>query len=159
MKRGDLLFLDTNIFLSATDASRAEHTSCRSILERAIVAGLHPVISGQVVREYLVVATRPVANNGLGLRPSTALDNVSEFQTCAHLLPESVEVTRHLLALLKSANLSGKRIHDANIAAVMIIHGVTTIATANIDDYAGLPGVTSRTPTDTLFTIDALMAG
>jgi predicted nucleic acid-binding protein len=159
MTRGDLLFLDTNILLSATDASRAEHGICRSILERAIVAGVHPVISGQVVREYLVVATRPTANNGLGLPPPTALENIHEIRTRAHLLSEPAEVTRHLLEMVESANLSGKRIHDANIAAVMIVHGVTTLATANGDDYTSLPYVSCRTPADTLRAIDALMAG
>lgn len=66
MTRGSTLLLDTNVLLSATDRSRNSHASCTELFELLPAAGVHPVTIGQVLREYLVVATRPVEVNGLG---------------------------------------------------------------------------------------------
>ena len=44
--------------------------------------GLSPssIRSSQVLREYLVVATRPHQNNGLGIQPDDALANLDELR-------------------------------------------------------------------------------
>jgi len=157
MTRGDLVFVDTNVLLSATDRSREDHTVCKNLIESAVASGIHLVASGQVFREYLVVATRPVAGNGLGLPPSDAVANVRTFQSYVHLLPEQEEVSHMLAKIVDATEIRGKRIHDANIAATMRVHRVTVVATANTSDYADLPEVHPLTPTETFQEIRALM--
>lgn len=46
-----------------------------SVINGWPVRGTTLYTSGQIVREYLSVATRPAAQNGLGLTVSDALDN------------------------------------------------------------------------------------
>ena len=57
---GELLLDDTNVFLSATDRSRKHHAEARELLQAAGAGKAILAVSGQIIREYLVVATRPV---------------------------------------------------------------------------------------------------
>ncbi len=50
---GDVLFLDTNVLLTATDSSRPEHRDAMRLLNEAGGRGLHLAVSGQIFREYL----------------------------------------------------------------------------------------------------------
>jgi hypothetical protein len=54
-----------------------------------------------VIREYLVVATRPTAANGLGLRVTDTIENVREFRRSMRLLAEEKPVLPTLLGLLR----------------------------------------------------------
>ena len=58
------IFVDTDVLLAATTPARAEHAAAKAFLE----SGAALVSSGQVVREYIAVGTRPPESNGLGLR-------------------------------------------------------------------------------------------
>ena len=133
---GDILFADTNVLLTATDESRPQHRSAGRLLSEAGARGLHLAASGQILREYLVVATRPVDANGLGLQVRDAAANVSEFLRCLHLYDETEEVSRRLRQLGLTYGLHGKRLHDANIVATMAVHGIRALVTQNPDDFA-----------------------
>jgi predicted nucleic acid-binding protein len=41
-----------------------------------------------------------------------------------------------LLVLLGEVSCAGKQVHDANIVATMLVHGIDTIATMNAAGYA-----------------------
>jgi predicted nucleic acid-binding protein len=90
-----------------------------------------------VIREYLVVATRPTAVNGLGLPLSDALANVGEFRKTVRLLPEERPILPAFLRLLAAANCVGARIHDAHLVATAVVHQVRTIASLNPGDLLG----------------------
>lgn len=141
MTRGDLLFLDTNILLSATVDSRPDHHPCRELFRAAPASGVHLVTIPQVFREYLAVATRPREGNGLGMSTDDALHNVGSFRTRVHLLAEAEEIAGELVDLIRRLAISGKRIHDANLIAAMRVHRVHTLITANLDDFARFEGV------------------
>ena len=132
---GDVVFVDTNVFLGATDESRPYHKQAYRLLSIAGPRGYHLAMSGQIVREYLVVATRPVAQNGLGLATFDALANVQQFRQRVVLWPETEQVAARLLDLVRQHSLSGKRIHDANVVATMIVQGVDTLVSENVDDF------------------------
>jgi hypothetical protein len=93
------------------------------------------VFPAQVVREFLVVASRPVAVNGLGMSLSDALDNVREFRRVIRLLPEEKPILPTLLSLLSEIPCEGKRIHDAHIVAAAVVHRVGTVSTLNLSDF------------------------
>jgi predicted nucleic acid-binding protein len=115
----DVLFADTNVFLAATDRSRPMHASARKLLEEAARGDRHVALSGQVVREYLVVATRPVGVNGLGLLTEDALANIDVFTRPPFQFCDETEiVSQRLQKLIRDHGLAGKRIHDANIVAL-----------------------------------------
>lgn len=128
-------FVDTNILLAATSSSRPFHGAALGALERGFADGIL-VLSGQVVREYLAVATRPVENNGLGLAIPLALENVAQFLERAECLEEDQAVTRRFLALLQTVPSQGKQVHDAHIVATMLAHGVERLLTLNPKDFS-----------------------
>lgn len=69
------LLVDTNILIEATDTRRRFHGDATALIDA--VGAL--VFSAQVIRECLVVATRPVNVNGLGMSLHEALENLPAF--------------------------------------------------------------------------------
>ncbi|MDA0349602.1 MAG: type II toxin-antitoxin system VapC family toxin [Verrucomicrobia bacterium] len=140
------LFVDTNILLTASDADRQHHVDCLKVIETSQSGEFSLFTNGQVFREYLVVATRPKLNNGLGMRPKSALSNLAEFRSCIHLLEENAFVVERLVSIIRKHNLSGKHIHDGNIAATMLEHGLQNLLTLNPADFKGIDGISMVNP-------------
>ena len=132
---GEVAFVDTNVLLAATDESRPHHGDARRLLTESGERGIHLAASGQVLREYLVVATRPVEANGLGLNVRDATANLNQFLHYLHLYDETEAVARRLRQLALSYNLHGKRLHDANLVATMCTHGIRALVTENGGDF------------------------
>lgn len=133
---GETFFVDTNVLVSVTDRGRAHHARALHLLEALPATGGHLVWNGQVLREYLVVATRPVEVNGMGLPAGRALENVRAFRERLHLLSEEPAVAASLEVLVGRYGLSGRRIHDANIVATMMVHGIEICLSDNPADFA-----------------------
>lgn len=146
MTRGDLVLADTNVYLSATDRSRSNHGDAWRFFQRCTAAGIHCAVTGQILREYLVVATRPVDVNGLGLSLDDALSNVTVFRGRTVFLEENEAVSRELYALIRRYSITGKRVHDANIAAVIAVHHIPYLITANKDDFVAFESLHLLTP-------------
>jgi predicted nucleic acid-binding protein len=128
--------LDTNVLLAATDEARAHHPRARVTLDAWPAAGTALYTSGQILREYLVVATRPAELNGLGLELSDALANVTALRARMRLLEETKAVADRLATLLVEAPSTGRKIHDANVVATMLVHGLTTLVTSDVSDFS-----------------------
>ena len=139
--RGDLVMVDTNILLTATNAQRPGHLAALGIFRKALDEGVHLASCGQILREYLVVATRPVPLNGLGLSPEDALRNLEWFRKRQVYLEEPESVHRILASLVERHQAAGKRIHDLNILALMKEHRIQTLLTENPDDFSDVSGV------------------
>lgn len=125
--------VDTNVLLAATDRSRPRHHAAVAFLandERDLA------ITPQIVREYLVVATRPVAVNGLGMSGSQAVANMEAFLTVLDLLAEGPNASAHLVELIGRGLAAGKQVHDANVVAVALAHDVAVIVTDNARHFA-----------------------
>jgi predicted nucleic acid-binding protein len=138
-------FVDTNVLLAGTDESRSGHSEALAFLEAGMIGRERLFASGQVFREYLVVATRPTEVNGLGLKPELALANISQFGQCVQVLDETREVSELLITLIREHSLNGKRIHDANIVATMRHHGLKRIRTGNPGDFKGFSSLQIET--------------
>ncbi len=128
---GEILFLDTNILLIATDESRPYHRFAKRIIATHNRSGIHLGVSGQIIREYLVVATRVPEANGLGLGSDEALSNVEVFRQRLVFFDETEAVSNELRSLIGSCELTGKRIHDAYVVATMLTHGLSKLITEN----------------------------
>lgn len=125
------VFVDTNVLLAATVPARPYHSAALSVLSDWPDRGVPLVASGQVFREYLVVATRPPEVNGLGLSVEDALGNVVAFRLRMRLLPENQQSLERLQALVTTYHCTGKQIHDANVVASAMASGVRRLVTAN----------------------------
>lgn len=131
-----VFFLDTNILLTATDEARIQHTAARKVFSQTHSFDTYLAVSGQVLREYLVVATRPLEQNGLGLSPADALVNIDAFRRRVAFYEETEAISLMLIELIDRYGVRGKRIHDANIVASMIAHRLPILVTENGDDFA-----------------------
>ena len=82
------------------------------------------------------VATRPVANNGLGLTLRAALNELTYLETIFPRLPDSDDVYDRWRDIVITLGVSGVQVHDARLVAVMLTHGITHILTFNGKDFA-----------------------
>lgn len=130
-----VVFLDTNVLLSATAPLRPLHRAALMVLNDWPNRGLVLAVSSQILREYLVVATRPIEVNGLGLSTEDALTNVTAFRGRMRLLEDGESVWDRLRALVAAHECRGKQIHDANVVACALTSGVTKLVTANVGDF------------------------
>ncbi len=137
--RGELVMVDTNVLLAGTNTAHEHHVASRQFFSEALEQGIHLATCGQILREYLVVATRPVSVNGLGLHTPDALHNIKWLRKRQVFFEETELVHQELIKLLGMASIAGKHIHDANIAAVMRVAGIRYLATFNIEDFSGFP--------------------
>jgi len=135
-RAADHVLLDTNILLAATDEGRPDHSLAQAALNEWPSQGTTCYTSPQVLREYLVVCTRPTAVNGFGLSQTEALGNVRVLRERLRFLDESEKVFYALADLLDAVPCVGKQIHDANLVATASAHGITAIATQNVSDFA-----------------------
>ncbi len=99
------VFVDTNVLLAATDTGRDVHGDAMTFFRRAGEGSCRLFVTGQICREYLVVATRPVDVNGLGLSPDDAVENVSQFRQLVQLLPENRDCAQELSRLVGKLGL------------------------------------------------------
>lgn len=131
------VMIDTNVLLAATDEGRPEHARALAVVEDWPREGSTLYASGQILREYLVVATRPVERNGLGMALGDALANSRSIRQRMQMLNEDRRVLDRLFELAAETGSWGKRLHDANVVATMLVHGVPSLATLNRGDFAG----------------------
>src|SRR5262249_32499938 len=97
-------------------------------------AGAPLWVSRQVLREYLVSLTRP---QQFPIPPSleTVVAQVRQMQRRFRVADEGPAVTTRLLALVTEIPTYGRRIHDANIVATMLVYGIPRLRTNNPDDF------------------------
>ena len=95
-RAGERLFCDTNVLLSAVDRRRPLHSRAFRVLNEVPNQGVELCVSGQVLRECLVVSTRPVEANGLGLTLAAAVGNNRAFAERVTVLEETRGVASRL---------------------------------------------------------------
>jgi len=85
------------------------------------------------------VAIRPPAQDGLGPDIAAAASAVAEIEpTFGLLFSDGAMVYRHWKRLIVEQQVSGRRVFDARLVAVMLAHGVGRVLTFNGADFAGL---------------------
>jgi len=142
--RPPLVVVDTNVLLAATDRSRDHHDAATRFLNEDI---RQLAVCPQIVREYLAVASRPVAVNGLGLSGEDAVANVGQLLEGMRVLTEGPATTASLMNLMAGPT-AGKQVHDANVVAVALAHRAVAVVTDNtrhFSRFADVMGVESLT--------------
>ena len=104
------------------------------------------VFSPQNVLEFWGVATRPEGVNGLGMSPEEADESLQSLEDYFTLLPDDARIHDVWRRLVVEVGVSGRQVHDARLAAVMLVHAVTHILTFNGNDFRRYPGVTVVDP-------------
>ncbi|MBN2006492.1 MAG: type II toxin-antitoxin system VapC family toxin [Anaerolineae bacterium] len=134
MTLAERCLVDTNVLVYSTVAGNPWHQEARDWLAHLHTSGLALCVTPQILREYVVVLTRGAV---FETQFSTAevLAVVETLLQTLEVLDETTIVASTLRDLLRRYPLCGKRIHDANLVAVMLTYGITRLATYNRDDF------------------------
>ena len=126
---------DTNILLRFADRTHPVHPTIRSAVRKLRTSGHRVRATPQNFVEFWNVATRPIERNGFGLVPATADRLLRLVERLFPLLPDSPAIYTEWRRLVVAFGVSGIQVHDARIAAAMLVHGVTHILTFNTVDF------------------------
>ncbi len=141
---------DTPLLLRIANPSEPQYPIANAAVSRLQVRGEALHIAPQNLVEFRNGGTRPVEANGLGLSPSVVEAQAKAFEQKFLLLPETADIYPAWKALVQAAGVVGKQVHDARLAAVCHVYGLTHILTFNVRHFARLatfaPGVTVADP-------------
>lgn len=133
-------FIDTNVLVYASRKRSPLYSRAVESLRRAQNSGSSLWLSRQILREYLAVVTRPEPSQpALSIADATA--DVERFLSAFNVAEDVPQVTRTLLDLLAQYPSGGRQIHDVNIVATMLAHGITRLATFNGSDFRRFAGL------------------
>lgn len=127
------LFVDTNVLVYANVSEAPQHQAALAAIDQTRKDGRTLWISRQVLREYLVTLTRPQAFQDVPL--TTVLEQVQLFQDHFEIADDTDAVTDQLMQLMDDIPIGGKQVHDANIVATMLAHGIPALLTHNGKDF------------------------
>ncbi len=122
----DKVFIDTNVLLNAAFAQREKHQECQQEIEAQVSQDAELWISGQVIREFLRVATK-MESEGKELSFGEIHYHLSRYLALCHVVDETMAVRVNLLRLWSGLDIRSKAIHDANIVATMLAAEIPTL--------------------------------
>jgi predicted nucleic acid-binding protein len=137
---------DTNLLLRLADPASSQHAIATEALAQLFRRGDEVFLTSQNFIEFWAVATRLIEANGFGWNRGRTAHEVAELQKRFPLLDDSPEIFTRWLELVKQLPVSGKRVHDARLVAVLQTHAVENLITFNISDFAGFPSLSLVDP-------------
>ncbi len=141
-----MILLDTNIALRLADPTHVQHviakTAVSVLLNRSEIFAILP----QTIYEFWVVATRPLAVNGLGLSVPDCLLVIAKLKNFTSFLPDQPTLFAEWESLVTTHQCQGKVAHDARLVAAMQTHGLTHILTFNVADFRRYTALTVIDP-------------
>jgi predicted nucleic acid-binding protein len=141
----DAVFVDTNVLVYARQALSPFHAQALAKLTGLRAAGHDLWISRQILREYVASMSRPGVLSG-PVPMSGLVNDVRAFAGAYHVAEDGPAVTTELLTLLTSVAVAGKQVHDANIVATMLAHGIPRLLTHNVADFNRFASVITVEP-------------
>ena len=134
-----MTFVDTNVLVYSTAETAPFHQQARAARAREAAAG-QLAISGQVLREYLATVTRPQSwSQALPL--AEAFADAQAFARRFVVLEDGPAVWDQLVELGRSVAFAGKQVHDANLVATMLAHGIKRLLIFNAADFQRFAGL------------------
>jgi predicted nucleic acid-binding protein len=129
------ILADTNILLRRTQPDHLSHTLAVESVAKLLGADDTIYFTLQNISEFWNVATRPVANNGMGLSVTIALDELEKIEQFLTVLPDLPAVYAEWKRLVVKHGVLGSKVHDTKLVATMNVHGIHRILTFNTDDF------------------------
>jgi predicted nucleic acid-binding protein len=140
------VLVDTNILLRSAEPIHHMHAPARAAVGALTARGDVLCVVPQVLYEFWVVATRPLAVNGLGWASAAADAEIGTILAGFQFLPDSPDVFTEWRALVAAHAVAGKTAHDARLVAAMRVHGLTHLLTFNDQDFRRFPAINALTP-------------
>lgn len=141
-----MIALDTNMLVNAHRRDALDHPKALAVVRELAQSGRSWAVPWPCLYEFVAVVTHP----RVFTPPSTvdaAVDQVDAWleSPALTLLAESTTAWPHVRSTLLSSRSVGARVHDAKIAAICLVHGVTELWTAD-RDFSRFPGLRTRNP-------------
>jgi predicted nucleic acid-binding protein len=128
------VLLDTNILLRLAQPHHPSAQVATQTLRALRVRNEVLHITQQNIVEFWAVTTRPIGSNGLGFSIEQAAAEVETLKRLFALLPE-LPLQNAWERLVVNYGVSGKNTHDARLVAAMVVHGIESILTFNVQDF------------------------
>ena len=138
--------VDTNVIINDVTPAHSKHAAAHRAIAAMLARGDQLYITPQIVIEFRNVATRPVADRGLGQTAAWAQMQTTGMKAMFDFLPDEPEIFEEWEKLVGAHSTIGPQVFDARLVAVMLAYGVTHILTFNIRDFVGFPEVTVVDP-------------
>jgi predicted nucleic acid-binding protein len=138
--------VDTNVLLRTARRSDPQHKLIDAALAKLALEGTTLHYTHQNIAELWNVMTRPATRNGFGLTTAEAEREVRVIEAGMSLLPDNEATYREWRRILLSHLVSGVQVHDARLAAAMLVHGIGHILTLNVADFSRYSGLTAVHP-------------
>lgn len=126
---------DTNILLRFTNANDPQHPLVRESIRALLLQGDALFYTQQNRREFWNVCTRPAEKNGLGYSIAQARQRLAEVDAVFQRLPDRAETGRIWDRIVRQYAVIGVGVHDAQLVASMLAHGVPSVLTLNDSDF------------------------
>jgi predicted nucleic acid-binding protein len=133
---------DTNILLRFFRTADPEHPLVRMAVTALLARGETLHSTQQNRRELWSVCTRPAGVNGFGLTVPETLAAVELVDATFTRLPDVAPSGPEWDRIVIQHQVVGRAVHDAQLIACMIVHGITHIRTLNVPDFARYGEVT-----------------
>jgi toxin-antitoxin system PIN domain toxin len=141
-----MIAVDTNILVFAHREDGPFHEAAYVEIEHLACGKARWAIPWPCIHEFLAVVTHPRIYS-----PPTPLPEAQDQVTAWLASPSLMLLTELegywdvLSGMLESGKVAGPRIHDARIAAICVLHGVTELRTAD-RDFSRFPKLKTRNP-------------
>ena len=142
------MLLDTSALLRLLQPLHPQREIVRRAIKALDARGRERHIVPQNLFELWVVATRPAAQNGLGLSVPHATDELIRLKSMFPLLPDTPAIYPVWESLVIQHRVSGKPAHDARLVAAMQVHGLTAILTFDKTGFSRYAGTEIVDPAD-----------
>ncbi len=127
--------VDTNVWLRALAVTHPMKAVARQAIKSLVRDGSQLCIAPRNLVELWNVCTRPVQYNGFGKSAAVTSRYCRLIESFATLLPETPDLFQKWRELVVAHEVSGKQVHDARPSAAMILYGVPSILTFNVQDF------------------------
>ncbi|MDZ4658775.1 MAG: PIN domain-containing protein [Bythopirellula sp.] len=132
----NLILVDTNVLLRVVEHDHEHHVAAVASTTLLLERGCELCVVPQVHYEFWVVATRPLAKNGLGMSATEAEHELARLdQSFFRFLRDERLVYTYWRSLVQKYAIQGKAAHDARLVAAMQKHGVSQLLTFNGADF------------------------
>jgi len=133
--------LDTNPLLRYANPLDADHRLVLDVFDYYKTLQTDLCIVPQNLYEFWTAATRPTSVNGLGFTAEEARKSLDHFVSRFHFIPDSAAICPVWESLVVQYDCKGKVAHDARLVAAMKVHGLNSILTFNMVDFARYPDI------------------
>ena len=135
------MLVDTSVLLRTLQPHHPLYDPADLAIRLLPVQGRRLHIVPQNLIELWVVATRPNAQNGLGMSPAAIAGEIARLKSIFVLLPETAAIYSVWEKLVLQHNVIGKPAHDARLVAAMQVHGLTSILTFDASGFSRYTGI------------------